>query len=175
MMTMTPRIRKFALTTHITASVGWLGAVIAYLALAAVTQINHDAQMVRAAYLALDPITSYVIVPMSFASLLTGIVMSLFTHWGLFKHYWVVFKLLLTVFATIILLGFTQTLNKMISLAADPTTSILDLRTMGAGMNHAVGALLVLLIITILSVYKPRGTTRYGWRKEQEKRNLPKP
>jgi len=31
---MTPRFNKFALTAHITFSVGWLGAVIAYLALA---------------------------------------------------------------------------------------------------------------------------------------------
>ena len=31
---MTPGLRKFALTTHVTSSVGWLGAVGAFLALA---------------------------------------------------------------------------------------------------------------------------------------------
>ena len=30
------------------------------------------------------------------------------------------------------------------------------------------GALLVLLVVTALSYYKPRGMTRYGWRKQQE-------
>jgi uncharacterized membrane protein len=170
-MNMTPSIRKFALTMHITTSVGWIGAVLAYLALAIITQKSQDAQMVRAAYLALEPITIYVLVPLAFASLLTGLIMSLGTPWGLFRHYWVIFKLLLTVFATIILLGFTQTLTSMVGLAADPTTSISDLRSMGAGMNHAVGGLVVLLLIMILSVYKPRGITRYGWLKQQKKHN----
>ncbi|MGM0867506.1 MAG: DUF2269 domain-containing protein [Bacillota bacterium] len=171
-MNMMPRLRKFALTAHISVSVGWLGAVVSYIALAVVIRTSQDAQMVRATYLALEQITEYVLVPLAFASLISGLVMSLGTSWGLFRHYWVIFKLLLTVFATIILLGFTQTLSGMISVAANPTTSIADLRAMGAGMNHAVGALVVLLLITILSVYKPRGMTRYGWRKQQEKRKV---
>jgi len=171
-MTMTPFLRKFALTAHITASVGWVGAVVAYLALAVVTRTSQDAQMVRAAYLALEPITGFVLVPLAFASLLTGLVMSFGTPWGVFRHYWVVFKLFLTLFATIILLGFTQTLDSMTSIAADPTTSISTLRAMGAGMNHAVGALMVLFLIMILSVYKPRGMTRYGWRKQQKQRKM---
>ncbi|WP_191562688.1 DUF2269 domain-containing protein [Metabacillus idriensis] len=169
-MNMTPRIRKFALTAHITSSVGWLGAVVAYLALAIVTKNSQDAQMVRASYLALDPITWYVLVPFAFASLLTGFVMSLGTPWGLFRHYWILFKLLLTILVTLVLLGFTQTMSRMVSVASDPTTSIADLRAMGAGMNHAVGALVVLLVITILSVFKPRGMTRYGWRKQQQEK-----
>ena len=169
---MTTGLRKFALTAHITASVGWLGAIIAYLSLAVVTQTSQDTQMVRAAYLALEPITGYVLVPLAFASLLTGLVMSLGTPWGLFRHYWVVFKLLLTVFATYTLLGFTQSMSRMVGVASDPTTSVADLRAMGAGIDHAVGAIVVLLLITILSVYKPRGMTRYGWRKQQQKREV---
>ncbi len=174
-MIMTSRLRKFALTAHISASVGWIGAVVAYLALAVVTQTSEDAQLVRSAYIALDPITGYALVPLAFASLLTGLVMSLGTQWGLFRHYWVIFKFLLTVLATIILLGFTQSLSGMVGEAADPKTSITTLRAMGAGMNHAVGALVVLLVITTLSVYKPRGITRYGWRKQQEKRKVLQP
>ena len=48
-MSMTPHLRKFALTAHITFSVGWLGAVVPYLVLAIVGLTSHDAQMVRAA------------------------------------------------------------------------------------------------------------------------------
>ena len=32
-MMMPPRVRKFALAVHLTFSVGWIGAVVAYLAL----------------------------------------------------------------------------------------------------------------------------------------------
>ena len=53
-MTMTPRLRKFALTAHVTSSVGWLGAVAVSLAIAVAGLTSHDAQVVRAAYLMLE-------------------------------------------------------------------------------------------------------------------------
>ena len=48
-MTMTPGLRKFALTVHVTASVGWIGAVIAFLALVVAAMTSQDVQVVRAA------------------------------------------------------------------------------------------------------------------------------
>lgn len=94
---MTPALRKLALTAHVTSSVGWLGAVGGFLALALAGLTSQDAQMVRAAYLATDVITWFVIVPLAFGSLLTGLVVSLATPWGLFRHYWVLVKFLLTI------------------------------------------------------------------------------
>jgi len=35
---------------------------------------------------------------------------------------------------------------------------------------HAAAALLLLLVATVLAVYKPRGMTRYGQRKQHEHR-----
>jgi hypothetical protein len=107
-MTMTLRLRKFALTVHVSSSVGWLGAVGSFLALAIAGLISQDAQFVRAGYLAMEFTTWFVIVPLSLASLLSGLVQGLGTPWGLFRHYWVLAKLLLTVLATIILLVHTQ-------------------------------------------------------------------
>src|SRR5687767_14273305 len=103
-MTMTPRLRKLVLTAHVSSSVGWLGAVAGFLALAVAGLTSHQAETVRAAYLATELITWFVIVPLAFASLLTGLVVSLGTEWGLFRHYWVLIKLLLTIFATGLLL-----------------------------------------------------------------------
>jgi len=40
---------------------------------------------------------------------------------------------------------------------------------------HAGGGLLVLLVPMILSVYKPRGMTRYGRRKQHERRTESQP
>src|SRR4051812_11429048 len=85
---MTPRIRKLALTAHVTSSVGWLGAVAAYLALAVAALTAHDDQLARAAYRSLEIIGWFVLVPSSAAALLTGLVQSLGTEWGLFRHYW---------------------------------------------------------------------------------------
>lgn len=86
-MTMTPRLRKFALTVHLTFSVGWIGAVVAYLALVIAAMVSQDAQTVRAAWIAMELIGWFIIVPLALASLLTGLVMSLGTKWGLFRHY----------------------------------------------------------------------------------------
>ncbi|MFC0274842.1 DUF2269 domain-containing protein [Metabacillus herbersteinensis] len=174
-MTMTPRLRNFALTAHIISSVGWLGAVAAYIALDVAVVTSQNAQTMRAAYIAMDLIISWAIVPLAFASLITGLVVSLGTPWGLFRHYWVISKLLLTVFATIILLNETQMVSYMADIAADPTTSSDDLRALGSTLVHSIGGLVVLILIMIFSVYKPRGMTRYGWRKQQEKRKVSQP
>lgn len=169
-MTMTPSLRKFALTAHITFSVGWIGAVAAYLALDMTIATSQDTQMLRAAYLTMALITRYVIVPLALASLLTGIVISLLTSWGLFRHYWVLISLLLTIIATIVLLSETQQISRMADIAADPTMSGDELRALPNTLVHSVGGTLVLLLITVLNVYKPRGLTPYGWRKQQEDR-----
>src|SRR5437763_7261258 len=92
-MTMTPGLRKFALTAHITFSVGWLGAVAAYLAVAIAGLVSRDAQMLRSGFSTMELTGWFVIVPLSFAALLTGLVQSLGTEWGLFRFYWVVVKL----------------------------------------------------------------------------------
>jgi len=169
-MIMTPRLRKFALATHITLAVGWIGAVAGYIALDVAAATGQDAQTLRAAYLAMELIAWYVIVPLAFASLLTGLVMALGTKWGLFRHYWVLISLLLTIIATIVLLAETPTISYFADIAADPTTSGDDLRALGSTLVHSVGGTAVLLVILVLNVYKPRGMTRYGWRKQQEER-----
>ena len=174
-MTMPPRLRKFALATHITLAVGWIGAVAGYIALDVAAATSQDAKTLRAAYLAMELIAWYVIVPLALASLLTGLVMSLGTKWGLLQHYWVLVSLLLTVIATAVLLVETQTIGYYAAVAADPATSGDDLRALGSTLAHSVGGTVVLLAILALNVYKPRGMTRYGWRKQQEERKVPQP
>lgn len=168
-MTMTPSLRKFALTAHVTSSVGWIGAVVVFLALAIIGLTSQDDRTVRGAYLVMEPAAWFVLVPLAFASLLTGIVMSLGTTWGLFRHYWVLFKLLIAVFATIVLLIYMGTFRYMAGVAADPTVDLGGVRN-PSPLLHAVLALLLLLVATVLAVYKPRGMTPYGQRKEHEQR-----
>ena len=120
---MTPSLRKFALTAHIILSVGWLGAVVAYLALSIVGLTSHSAQMVRAAYLSMEFIGWYIIVPFSLATLLAGLVESLGTQWGLFRHWWVLAKFLLITGATMVLLRHMQAVTAMAGVAAETTLS----------------------------------------------------
>lgn len=168
---MPPGLRKFALTAHVTASVGWMGAVAAFLALAIAGLRSRDTQTVRAAYLAMDLTAWAVIVPLAFASLFTGIVQSLGTSWGLIRHYWVLIKLLITVLATLVLLMHMPAIGQVAGLAAVTTLSSGDLRALRVQVAVDAGAaLVVLLVATVLGIYKPRGLTPYGWRKQTEAR-----
>ncbi len=170
-MTMAPGLRKFALTAHLTFSVGFIGAAVAYLALGISAVISEDAQTVRATWIAMELIGWYVIVPLSLASLLTGLVMALGTPWGLFRHYWVLISLVLTIFATVVLLLHMPTVSSLADVARGAGDA--DLGGLGGDLLHAGGGLLVLLVITVLNVYKPRGMTPYGWRKQREERTVP--
>jgi hypothetical protein len=59
-MALTPRLRKLALTAHVTSSVGWLGAVVAFLALSIASLASQDPQTVRGAYLVME-LTGWVV------------------------------------------------------------------------------------------------------------------
>ena len=170
-MTLTPPLRKLVLTAHVTLAVGWLGAVAAFVPLAIAGLTSQDAQIVRSAYIAMELIARFVIVPLSFAPLITGPLLSLGTPWGLFRHYWILAKLLITVLSTIILMVHLQPINALAAAAVRTTLFSADLRQMQVQMVVASAAALVaLLVATALAVYKPRGVTPYGWRKQYEQR-----
>lgn len=172
-MTMTPRLRKFALTAHITFSVGWMGAVAGFLVLAVAGLTSKNAQLVRSAYLAMELIAWYVIVPLALASVLSGLVQSLGTAWGLFRHYWVLVKFVVTIFATVVLLLKLKLITNLASIAAQTTLSSGDLRGQRNELViHAAGGLLVLLVPMVLSIYKPWGMTAYGQRKVAERHKM---
>lgn len=95
--------------------------------------------------------------------------MSLGTQWGLMRHYWVVISLLLTVIATVVLLAQLPTIAYVADVATDPATSPDELRALPTTLAHSIGGLEVLLVVLVLNVAKPRGLTRYGWRKQQQR------
>ncbi|MBE1575395.1 DUF2269 domain-containing protein [Amycolatopsis roodepoortensis] len=163
---MTPRLRKLSLTVHIATSLGWLGAVAAFLALAIVGLATEDNQSARAPYLATEMVSWLVIVPLSFAALISGLIQSWGTAWGLLRHYWVMFRLLLTTLATIVLLVHTQVIDHVAATAGQPSLPLEPLSGMRTQLVvDATAAILILLATTALAVYKPRGLTRYGQRK----------
>jgi hypothetical protein len=144
--------------------------VVGFLALAVSGLTSRDAQTVRGVYLAMEVLGWFVLVPLSAASLLTGLVQSLGTTWGLFRHYWVVVKLALTVLVTGVLLLYLPTLRSLAGVAADPAATLGLVRSTSPVL-HASAALLVLLVAAALSVFKPRGVT--GRSHEQLARRAP--
>lgn len=167
---MKPGVRRLLLTLHVTSSVGWLGAVLGFLALALTGLDTRDDALARAAYVSMNPMAQVAIVPLALLSLATGLVESLVTPWGLLRHYWVFVKLVLTVASSLLLLLHTRPIGWMAhaALRAAPlTTELMKLRVELAG--DAAAAAVVLVGATVLSIYKPRGLTPYGVRRQKSR------
>jgi hypothetical protein len=164
-MTLTPSLRKLAILVHIITSVGWLGALAAFLVLAVTGLTSTDASTIRAVYLDMPSITWFIIVPLAFASFLSGLVLSLGTKWGLFRYYWVLAKLLINTLSIVLLLLHTCMITDVATAAVRSSLSPTDLHDQRVHLvTAAIAALLALLVATVLSVYKPRGITPYGQR-----------
>ncbi|MGY1682423.1 hypothetical protein [Geodermatophilus sp. SYSU D01176] len=159
-------LRRWSLTVHVVTSVGWLGAVAAFLALAAAGLTGRDAATVRGAHVGAEILTEAVIVPLALASLVTGVLQSLGTPWGLLRHWWVAVKLALTVASTALLLLHTQPIGHLGELAASGAAFGADARHMQVQLLvDAAAALLALIGATALAVVKPRGLTPLGRRR----------
>jgi hypothetical protein len=153
-------MRKLGLTVHVIVSVGWVGAATAFLLLA-ISALAGDAATSRGAYLAMNVVGRGVLLPFSVGALTSGIVQSLGTRWGLLQHYWVIVKLVLTLFATaaLFLHQFTA-VAEAARLASHAAISLPgpSLRPLGSQLRADAGlAVLVLVAITAISIYKPWG------------------
>ncbi|MFC6084063.1 hypothetical protein [Sphaerisporangium aureirubrum] len=165
---MPPALRKLTLTVHVSLSVGWLGAIAVFLALAVLELAAPDERTARATYLVMAPTAWFVLVPLSLAALVTGLVQSLGTNWGLFRHYWIIFKLTINILAATVVVLYAGSVSHLADMAAAPDESAADaLWRTPSPLLHAVGGLLLVIGAVVLSVYKPRGVTPYGRRRER--------
>ena len=162
-MGMSPSLRKLVLTAHVLSSVGWVGALAVFLAHSVVGIVSQDIQLVRTACVAMALTAWFVILPFSLASLATGLVQALGTAWGLFQHYWVFIKLLLTSVATAVLLLKLGPIQRLASAAADLSFTTNEMQDLKASLVvHAGAGLLLLVVTTVLAIYKPAGLTPRG-------------
>jgi hypothetical protein len=165
-MLMPPALRKAALALHVIASVGWIGAAGAYLALGVAAGISHQPLTVRAAWIGMELLGWLIVVPLGVSAFLTGVIMSLGTRWGLTRHYWVLIALVLTSLALIVLLLHMPSVTAAATVArhgSDP--AVLQL---GGDILHPAGGLFVLVVVAVLNLYKPRGLTAHGQRRRNQ-------
>lgn len=173
---MNSSLRKLNLTAHVAFSVGWLGAVASFLVLSIAGLTSRNAEIVRSAYLSMNLIGQFIIVPLSFATLLTGLVQSLGTRWGLFRYYWVFVKFILAIGATFLLLlhQFTAVAGAARRVSGAPMGALPEVGHIGIQLVVDAGlAIMVLLVATTLSVYKPWGRTPYGQRERVQEQRTP--
>lgn len=165
-MKASPAWRKLLLAIHLTCSVGWTGAVCAYLALAFAIPLTDHSETVRGAWIGMELVGWYALVPLAVASLTTGILMASVTRWGLLRHYWVLISLVGTTILTAVLVFHMPDVSAQADMAREASPD--QLEEMGSDITHALIGLGLLIGILVLNIYKPRGLTRYGWRRERD-------
>ena len=179
-MNLPPRLRRFTLSVHLAVSVGWVGTVVAYLALGIAAVRSDDVQIVRSAWIGMELVGWYVIVPLAVSSWLTGIFIAAGTKWGLFRHYWVLFSLVLTTLAAVVLILHMPGVSDLADIAQRGGSEGLEgldahvyAQLKQGDLLHPAIGLLVLLAVHMMNVYKPPGLTPYGRRKQREERARP--
>jgi hypothetical protein len=163
-MTLSGPRRKLVLAIHLAVSVGWVGAVLAYVALGVAARSGTDLQTVRGAWVAMELVGWWVLVPLAIGSVLTGLVMALGTKWGLFRHYWVLISFAVTTLVTVVLVLHMPDVSASADIARRADRS--ELAGLGGDLFHSLLGLTVLSLVLVLNIYKPPGLTRYGWRKQ---------
>src|SRR5688572_9240110 len=155
-----PRVYKLLLTAHIITSVGWLGAVFAKLVLAVAAVTTSSPDDAAALLLALNVING-AFAPAAIGTLVSGVLLSLGTRWGLLDHYWVLTKLVLTigVFGTAV-----QLVPRLVGLQVDEPTLLGLPWAPAILLGFAALHLLMLGTATAVSVFKPWGRTWFGRR-----------
>jgi hypothetical protein len=128
----------------------------------------QNVETVRAAWIATELTGWFVIVPLAISALITGILLSVATTWGLMRHYWVVASLALTALS----LGVVLLHMRAVCVMAEAVRSsdVADVLQLGGEVIHPTLGLVVLTVVTTLNVHKPRGLTPYGTRKQAEVR-----
>lgn len=150
---LSPRLRKLVLATHVLVAVGWFGVVVAKLVIEIGAATSSDQDVHRAAYVFMGAFDRAIFPPAALSTLLTGIILSLGTAWGLLRHYWIVAKLVLTVAVIVTGVVFVGAwVEQAIAAGSGPISMPL--------IYAALAHLLMLAAATVISVYKPWGRIR---------------
>jgi hypothetical protein len=165
-----PRVHRLLLATHIIVSVGWLGIVFAKLVLGLRAMTSSAPGVPDALYLSME-VVNIAFPPAAISTLVTGVLLSLGTKWGLLRHYWVATKLALSVGVIVISIALVDRLIRQ-SISAPSGQAVDDGTILGIAsapatllISLSVARALMLGTATVVAVYKPWGKTWFGRRK----------
>ncbi|MGI8331352.1 hypothetical protein ACRYCC_15430 [Actinomadura scrupuli] len=154
------RTRKVWLTLHVGVSVGWLGLSLAMAALAIAGAVIGDHPVRHGAYELMHVFDLTIVIPSVVLTLVSGLVLSLGTPWGLIRHRWVLLKLVISLIIPITATVQKTWIEQLQERTRDPAGE-----TGGVGLALTVTTICYMLLLwtaVVLSIYKPGGRTRWG-------------
>ncbi|GAB4365137.1 MAG: hypothetical protein Kow0042_04190 [Calditrichia bacterium] len=157
--------KNILLSIHLLLVSMWIGTLVAMLAI--LLQKGHPfaAAELAARNKTLFILSDIIIMNVSVAVAVSGLVFSLFTHWGFMRFYWIMVKWIgIIILAVIIMVWAGPAFNGMAALSDVFRETVYNksqyqqLHT--RGISAIVGQLLFLVGIVIVSVWKPWGMRR---------------
>ena len=140
--------RRWLLSAHILCTIAWLGPAFCYLTLAILAATTMDPGLEQAAYAVMALLDQHLVLGAAIGTLVTGVLLSVMTNWGLTRWYWIIVKAIATPLA--------------IMLETFALGSLLE-EAMAGGVPHArligafVGHTATMSALVVLSVLKPWG------------------
>ncbi|WP_217206186.1 DUF2269 domain-containing protein [Streptomyces sp. AC550_RSS872] len=154
-------VRRAVLVVHVVASAGWLGLSLGLLALAVTAAGTGSAVTVEASVRAMKLFADWLLLPVAFLTLISGLVLSLGTQWGLARHRWVYIKFWLTLATTT---ATTFALRPGLGTTVAAVAAGEPLPDATGLMMGPIVSLSAYVFMTVISVLKPWGLTRRGRR-----------
>ncbi|MFF8398963.1 DUF2269 domain-containing protein [Streptomyces sp. NPDC016172] len=156
--------RRAALVVHVTVSACWLGLTLGLLALGITAATTGSAGAVEASVRAMKLFADRLLLPVAFLTLLSGMLLSLGTKWGLARYRWVYTKFWLTLAtATATVFALRPGVNSAVTAVAAGG----PLPDAGDVLFGPAVSLSAYVFMTVISVLKPWGMTRRGRKRSQ--------
>jgi uncharacterized membrane protein len=159
--------RRASLVVHVSASAAWLGLTLGLFALAVTAATTGSAVTVEASVRAMKLFADWLLLPVAFASFVSGMVLSLGTPWGLARHRWVYTKFWLTLATTT---ATVFALRPGVNAAVTAVAAGDSLPDTGDILFGPIVSLSAYVFMTVISVLKPWGLTRRGRRQRASPR-----
>ncbi|MGF0171849.1 DUF2269 family protein [Streptomyces sp. Marseille-Q5077] len=153
--------RRAALVVHVIASAGWLGLTLGLFALGITAATTGSAVTVEASVRAMKLFADWLLLPVAFLTLLSGLVLSLGTQWGLARHRWVYVKFWVTLGTTV---ATVFALRPGVTSAVEAVSAGGPLPDAGDVLFGPIVSLSAYVFMTVISILKPWGLTRRGRR-----------
>ncbi|WP_409470827.1 DUF2269 domain-containing protein [Streptomyces sp. HC307] len=153
--------RRASLVVHVAASASWLGLTLGLLALGVTATTTGSAVTVETSVRAMKLFADWLLLPVAFLTLLSGLLLSLGTAWGLARHRWVYTKFWLTLATTT---ATVFALRPGVNSAVTAVATGGPLPDAGDVLFGPVVSLSAYVFMTVISILKPWGPTRRGRR-----------
>jgi hypothetical protein len=161
--------RKWLLSAHVLFSAIMFGVAFAFLILSITAANTSDEGVLKACYLSMHILAKTSIRASTIGALVTGILLSVLTHWGLFKYYWIIAKEGLMIFSILLgPIGMEAWTLKAVTLTS--AEGLVALNNPAFTVNSGqfwTGIILQILSIGgmfVISVFKPWGPRKQKYR-----------